>query len=780
MIVRFGSVTVAPARRAAFAAVAAALFASAGIQSVLAAEAAGGASAPASAGHYTVRVGQSLNDVAAELAQTRDPATLGRVSRALFDANPDAFMKHGGIKDPSRLKIGAVLNVPAMAEIPGGAASEPAEASTPAPAPVSSAAATTAAAPAAAAKAAGASSVVAGSAPAPAVSAASPAAAASAPATAAAGASAPATAAVAGSSAAQASAASSAQPVSAAAAASPTSAAAVAGASVPAASSGPAAPEASASDAQHVWSGAIQAAPAGASSGAAAANAASAAHPQAPVSSIQELLALKNRVLMALQKHGIGKPAQPAGGTPAAVTPAQGNATSGAAAAPIVNTPRSGNPMADLPPVVIGVTAAIGAVVLALLLGRALRRRKPGSPRSDEGNGPSPEPTGGGDARVADAVPEPKSREPVLSPVTPAVVAATAAGAAAAASAEAEPQHDETLDPATDAAGFAAATSLGADALPPTLFESPHGVPLSDEREPAVPDAPVPDTHAELAEPQVRGVEPGEPETLADATRAASFEAAAALGASALPPESVETAWVDATAAEFAPHAESEPQIEPPAPQEPEASEPLEPYQPEETVAAVEPAPPAVEPEQPVAPAEVAAPIAEAATESPAAKPADFPTDAVAALDTLDMPLPPRTGEPVSAAPLSSEPVASPETTERHAVPLHEPSAPAAGGEIEAGTTGAGSIAGLGAARFGTLSLDFDLNLPPDSAEPLPVFTPEQLARIARNKLDLANEYIALGDLAGARALITEVIESNDHATRADAQALLATLAPLS
>ena len=33
---------------------------------------------------------------------------------------------------------------------------------------------------------------------------------------------------------------------------------------------------------------------------------------------------------------------------------------------------------------------------------------------------------------------------------------------------------------------------------------------------------------------------------------------------------------------------------------------------------------------------------------------------------------------------------------------------------------------------------------------------------------------------AGARSLINEVIESNDHATRNDAQAMLSTLAPLS
>jgi FimV-like protein len=62
----------------------------------------------------------------------------------------------------------------------------------------------------------------------------------------------------------------------------------------------------------------------------------------------------------------------------------------------------------------------------------------------------------------------------------------------------------------------------------------------------------------------------------------------------------------------------------------------------------------------------------------------------------------------------------------------------------------------------------------------LPTFTPQDLVRIARNKLDLASEYIELGDLAGARALIHEVIEANDDATRTQARALLSTLAPLS
>jgi FimV-like protein len=154
------------------------------------------------------------------------------------------------------------------------------------------------------------------------------------------------------------------------------------------------------------------------------------------------------------------------------------------------------------------------------------------------------------------------------------------------------------------------------------------------------------------------------------------------------------------------------------------------------------------------------------------------------------MPLPPRaesSAETVHAPEsLSSQPVASPETTARQAVPPPGPDeAPHAADEIAAGTAGRAAVAGLGAgnlgaAGFGALKLDFDLELPPGPAQPLPAFTPADLARIARNKLDLAAEYIDLGDLAGARTLINEVIEANDPATRNDARALLSTLAPLS
>jgi FimV-like protein len=55
----------------------------------------------------------------------------------------------------------------------------------------------------------------------------------------------------------------------------------------------------------------------------------------------------------------------------------------------------------------------------------------------------------------------------------------------------------------------------------------------------------------------------------------------------------------------------------------------------------------------------------------------------------------------------------------------------------------------------------------------------EELTVVARNKLDLAIEYMALGDLAGARALVNEVLESNDAATLDQARELRAALLPL-
>jgi len=182
-----------------------------------------------------------------------------------------------------------------------------------------------------------------------------------------------------------------------------------------------------------------------------------------------------------------------------------------------------------------------------------------------------------------------------------------------------------------------------------------------------------------------------------------------------------------------------------------------------------------------------------------------FPQEAIEALSALDFGLPPRQEAPLESpepspasknaetetqeiAPVSitPQPIADPavfdQQNEHHRHPDASSDLPAASAaeQIETGTAGAASVAGLGASRFGPLSLDFDYNSPSSQTEPLPAFTPEQIATIARNKLELAVEYIELGDLSGARTLLQEVIDSNDAATRQPAATLLSTLAPLS
>jgi pilus assembly protein FimV len=79
-----------------------------------------------------VKPGQSLSDIASQITGSNDRATREKMSRALFDANPNAFMGH----DPSRLKLGSVLNVPAVEDAGVAAAasgaSAPVAASSPA------------------------------------------------------------------------------------------------------------------------------------------------------------------------------------------------------------------------------------------------------------------------------------------------------------------------------------------------------------------------------------------------------------------------------------------------------------------------------------------------------------------------------------------------------------------------------------------------------------------------------------------------------------------------
>ncbi|CAB3746130.1 pilus assembly protein FimV [Burkholderia puraquae] len=664
----------------------------------------------------TVQPGQSLNDIAKAATQSRDPGVLARAGRALFDANPQAFMK----RDASRLKVGATLTVPALDAT--GAALVPAAASA-----ASGASAASAASGAAAASA--------------------PAAASGGTAVAQHGASAPHPVSTVQSA-----------PVAPAVHAAPVSGASVAmaaGASAPIGASAvegmqPAAPVAGASG-PHVWSGTIQSVPSSASgtaippvtgsqvsgtnepAGAAPVTGASQPRP----SSLQQLLALKNRVLMELQKHGIGKPAAtnevtqapaPVAPRPAAndagasaAAPTAGEAASGVAASAVqpasVSAPaQSAAPVApaaaparsaeqmDWRP-----AAVAGAAVIVLAAGFAWRKRRKGRRTDDTGAG----------ADVG----------------TGAAAAATVAGGAAAAEAEAVPSVEPELpirpempvarDAASDMS-LAAATAAAAetvkmpdtDVSPATEVAKPH------DEQPELPTAHAAVPPVSEAAPVSLGTEPIE-KVAAETQAETSAETRAAMP--------VET------------------------------------------------------------------PIAPAPTE---AQHAALMQNAISALNSLDMPLPPRasdestltTDEPAAQAGQSDadkiatngqvaqhRPIGSTDQAPEHPADQDDEFDWDPDAATPAGQSGSpystSSLPPLGGAQFGALKLDFDLDLPSAPGAALPALTADELARIARNKLDLAAEYVELGDLSGARTLLHEVVDANDAATYDDARALLAKLA---
>jgi FimV-like protein len=347
---------------------------------------------------------------------------------------------------------------------------------------------------------------------------------------------------------------------------------------------------------------------------------------------------------------------------------------------------------------------------------------------------------------------------------------------------------------AADYAAHADAQAQGINPLQPTHLAREHNAspasfdPLQRSAESALPHAQSSSTAEPL--PAVH------PDHFDSATTAASLAAAAELGAEALPLTSLEP--VDESLPQEDPaHHHSQLTDEPATTSPATSQEPATEQQNYQNVPSpvidftqqhqqqLEPR--AIPPFGQPYPGVSAEPLSEAAAHAqPApAVPTEFPRDAVDAFGSLDMPLPPRIESPYdsvqSPSSLTTQPVASPETTAQQAFAPHEPDdAPHIADEIAAGTAGHAAVAGLGAAGFGALKLDFDLELPPSPAQPLPAFSQADLVRIARNKLDLASEYIELGDLAGARALINDVIEANDPATRTEARALLSTLAPLS
>uniref|UniRef100_UPI003218D6F3 FimV/HubP family polar landmark protein n=1 Tax=unclassified Burkholderia TaxID=2613784 RepID=UPI003218D6F3 len=426
-------------------------------------------------------------------------------------------------------------------------------------------------------------------------------------------------------------------------------------------------------------------------------------------SSLQQLLALKNRVLMELQKHGIGKPA----------------ATNNVAPAPAPAAPRPAANDAGAPSAASPATEAASGVA----------------------------------ASAAQPVSAPA--QPVAPVTAPARASdqmdwrpAAAAGAAVIVLAAGFAWRKRRKGRHTDDAGTTAATAAEAEAAP------------SIERElPIRPEMPV----------------------ARDA--AADMNLAAATAAAA---ETVEPPEADAspTPEVMKPH-DDQPEL-PPAP-----------------------AHAAVPPENDMAPAMAlhdAEPVERAAADKPAETPAEpsatetqhaaLMQNAISALGSLDMPLPPRMQDDPSLA--ADEPVARAGQSDADKIATNGQSAlrPPNGSNDPApehpadqddefewdpdATTPAAHVGSpsstsllppLGGAQFGALKLDFDLDLPSAPGATLPALTPDELARIARNKLDLAAEYVELGDLTGARTLLQEVVDANDAATRDDARALLVKLA---
>ncbi|PRE57282.1 FimV/HubP family polar landmark protein [Burkholderia multivorans] len=679
----------------------------------------------------TVQPGQSLNDIAIAATQSHDPAVLARAGRALFDANPQAFMK----RDPSRLKVGATLTVPALDASGAAVAAGVAAPGASAPAAASSAAAASGAAAAAqhAASAAHGASAPAAAAPIqhPAASGVAH------------GASAPAGA-------------SFVAPSSDAAAARGASAADTASAAAAAAgASGP-----------HMWSGTIQPAPSSASDAGAqssqyvqptsgahapagAAPAAAASQPRP--SSLQQLLALKNRVLMELQKHGIGKPAAttaPVAPAPTApVTPrapddagassaaaasgadaASGTAASAVspaapsvqASAPVVATPPAnrGEPIDWRP------AALAGAAVVVLAGGLVWRKRRK--------------------HRHAEAV---------------AAGSADDASPSAEQALPIEPETPVSRDVVSDV-NFAAVASAAAEAVAPTneVASTPEAAkPEESNREAA---------NREAANREAANREP----TSSEATNR----------------EAAESQAQNREAANPEPTNSLDDRPQP-------SSSTLEPVHPTDGAPLPHDAKPAFDAE-PTAPLASSVPVADAAASSTTdPQHAALMQNAITALGSLDMPLPPRAaGETPSSSddPEGAHIATNGQTAPRPPVGANDMStehpadhedelewdddAPHA--DTSARPAAPSPLSPLGGAQFGALNLDFDLDLPSAPGAELPALTPEELARIARNKLDLAAEYVELGDLSGARTLLQEVVDANDAATRDDARAMLAKL----
>ncbi len=740
----------------------------------------------------TVQPGQSLNDIAAAATQSRDPTVLANAGRALFDANPQAFMK----RDPSRLRLGATLTVPPLdasgaAIVHGASASAAGSAahaatSTPAVSGTRVAPASHASSPTPAVPGSQVAPAPHAASPAPAVSGAHAAHAAS-PAPGVSGAqvapAAHAAPSVAGASDVQAAPAAHAGPATdAGITAKPTPSAPVgvsAAQAVPPAEGGASGP--------HVWSGAIQSAPvAGSDAGVPSAPAGvpapvnhaspapAAAAPQPRPSSLQQLLALKNRVLMELQKHGIGKapaagPAAGEGGrSPAAApaprpgaavtadasaasgVPASGGATGAAQAAKPAARPAASAAAPSLAAIASQidwrVVGGAGGVLAALLAGWAWRRRRQAR-RADQVEGQEAEaaaPSSAGGAEPLPAVAPELSSQP-----------------------EASGAQDASIARAPATAGKRAAAGVAAEVA--DAFAAQHDadpVPIPAREAASVP--------AQQRPAQQRPTQPKDEQPKDEQPRAERPE--------------IEQPRIE------------QQRVEQPKPVQPQIEQQQhEQQQDEQQVMQIHNEPLAKGAIDDVSAGQSSVPSAANGQQA-------FPHDAIEALDSLDMPLPPRTASEPSASEseasvssglsLDEKNATNGLASSRPSVADHEPASlhdveqegePLDDDGIKPFTgNGDGAAARppvlppLGGAQFGALKLDFDLDLPSVPGAVLPAFTPAELAKIARNKLDLASEYVELGDLSGARTLLQEVLDANDAGTRDDARALMTKLADAS
>jgi pilus assembly protein FimV len=791
--------------------------------------------------HYQVQKGQWLTDIAGELTDSTDPKVKQNMANALYAANPDAFFAN----NPNRLKIGAVLKVPhstgspasgattstadsSMHAAPGTAsgssasvatahaASVPVPASMPttavaaaasspvmasstagagpggtgrqaaANATATTAAAATTGAMAGASATAGTTAVTASATPGTATVAGVPASAAAMTASTVSGeggASASLSSAAASSALSAASSAATSSVPATAAVASDTATAA-SGASATALASG-----------AHAWTGAIAPPPAPPPSASDASTASSPATSQ-NVSSLQQLLQLKNRVLAAMQAHGLGSHAS----APAAAGLPVSSPSTGASSTVAQGTPQPHTGALQGPLAIPALIVVLIVVALAIWICLPARKRKPapnaappGSPSGTNG----PDDAGIGASQDNDPV-HPRPGVETLPAASAGVAAAgIAASAAYAAQAPSSGLHGDPADEAgADSDIDVPDEARHAQDEPPFSLEegAAGGLPTHDPQRRAFAE--------EARTPYDTGLLLGLLEMHAHRREVSRFE------------ELAHELWelTDGEGPDWRRAAGMGRGIDPDNPLY--ADDPYAAYRSEHAANSGFAKPlPDIDLDLPEVP-----PI-KAAT--PVPDPAAFEPDSMQH---------PASGETLAASPLpeATQPAHVPVSDTHERLPLGltdvDQPAPSVADEIEQGTSGAGSVAGLGAGRgfneglneglgagaprpgdpagthgdgdagaasapaqpvtsgtgapnFGALKLDFDLELTPNAAAPGSSPTSHDLATIARNKLDLATEYIDLGDRAGARTLLNEVLATQDPATRERAQALLATLA---